>query len=137
MQKCKITNSNFVQLSRICVDMFLGKAHAQNSLQVNFFLSIFCRTSTKTSTVKECISGICIIFLIYTKMLLNVACLSCKVCMHLKCMSQCVCFYVCVRFRNLTRDYVSSAELMSKSNGSGGGLTVERAEGGMMSTSEV
>lgn len=76
-------------------------------------------------------------FLIYLKMLLNVARLSRKICMHLKCMSPCVRFYVCVRFRNLTRDYVSSAKLMSKSNGSGGGLTVERAEGDMMSTSEM
>lgn len=75
------------------------------------------------------------VFEICAKMLLNVACLWLKVCMHLKCMSGSMYFYVCVcvcvcAVYNLTRDYTSFPELMSKSNRSGGGLTAERASRG-------
>lgn len=54
-----------------------------------------------------------------------------SVCTHGKaCLDQCSSLCVCVHagFHNLTRDYKSSTELMSKSTGSAGGLTAERTE---------
>lgn len=46
------------------------------------------------------------------------------------------CVFLCLWLYNLTGDYMSSTELMSKSTGSAGSLTAERTERGTRSTRE-
>lgn len=80
----------------------------------------FCRTFTRTSIVRGCISGID---------MLNLTCCdaTCLCCVSV-CARALACVRICVSLYNLTRDYMSSTELMSKSTGSAFGLTGGRTE---------
>lgn len=99
-------------------------SHSPNSFSI-LFLFVVCRTFTRISIARGCTSGIYILLLTsYASKVLHVSTTR----VLCACMPRQMCTFVCVRFHNLTRDYMGLTELMSKSMGSALGLTGGRLE---------